>query len=97
MFTGIIMAVGRVTAVQPTSGGVRLHIDAGGLALDDVAIGDSIAVNGACLTAIAITAGGFGSQTSRVRRSHASRALRRTPGSTWKKRCAFPTGSVDIS
>jgi riboflavin synthase len=65
MFTGIIMAVGRVASVQPTSGGVRLHIDAGGLALDDVAIGDSIAVNGTCLTAIAITAGGFDVDLSR--------------------------------
>jgi riboflavin synthase len=54
MFTGIIAAVGTVATVQPSSGGVRLSIEAGGLALADVAAGDSIAVNGACLTAVTV-------------------------------------------
>ena len=54
MFTGIIAAVGTVGTVQPSSGGVRLSIEAGGLALADVAAGDSIAVNGACLTAVTV-------------------------------------------
>lgn len=56
MFTGIIAAVGKINSVQPQSGGadsgVRLHIDAGGLPLADVALGDSIAINGACMTVI---------------------------------------------
>ena len=39
MFTGIIMAVGRIAAVESTPGGARVRIDAGGLELDDVAIG----------------------------------------------------------
>ncbi len=54
MFTGIITAVGTISKAQATSGGLRLIIDGGGLALDDVAVGDSIAVNGVCLTAVAL-------------------------------------------
>jgi riboflavin synthase len=55
MFTGIIAAVGRVAAITPSAGGLRARIDAGALPLDDVAIGDSIAVNGACLTVVSKT------------------------------------------
>ena len=54
MFTGIVAAVGRIAEVTPTAGGVRLRIDAGSLPLDDVALGDSIAVDGVCLTAVAL-------------------------------------------
>jgi len=50
MFTGIIAAVGKITRVEPAKGGVRLAIDAGALRLSDIAVGDSVAVNGACLT-----------------------------------------------
>jgi riboflavin synthase len=59
MFTGIITAVGRVAAVTPTAGGARLRIDAGALPLDDVAPGDSIAVDGVCLTVVALGAASF--------------------------------------
>jgi len=55
MFTGIVTAVGRVAAITPSAGGLRARIDAGALLLDDVAIGDSIAVNGACLTVVSKT------------------------------------------
>jgi len=44
--------VGRINRVEPAKGGVRLSIEAGGLGLRDVAIGDSITVNGACLTVV---------------------------------------------
>ena len=64
MFTGIIAAVGTVAAVRPTAGGVRLRIEAGGLPLADVAVGDSIAVNGVCLTAIALASGAFDADVS---------------------------------
>lgn len=53
MFTGIIAAVGRIGKAVPVRGGRRLVIDAAGLGLRDVATGDSIAVNGACLTVVA--------------------------------------------
>lgn len=55
MFSGIIAAVGQITEISPRDDGagtVRLSIDAGGLALDDVALGDSIACNGVCLTVV---------------------------------------------
>lgn len=53
MFSGIIAAVGRITSLTPREAGFRLHIDAGRLGLDDVALGDSIACNGVCLTVVA--------------------------------------------
>ena len=56
MFTGIIAAVGRITAVVPESSdpnaGVRVTLDAGDLPLDSIAIGDSIAISGACMTVV---------------------------------------------
>jgi riboflavin synthase len=54
MFTGIIEAVGRVHDVKPTAGGVRLAVDTGVLDLAEVKIGDSIAVNGVCLTVVTL-------------------------------------------
>ena len=59
MFTGIVAAVGKINAVSPLASthdaGVRLEIDAGGLPLADVVLGDSIAINGACMTVVAKT------------------------------------------
>ena len=52
MFTGIVAAVGRIDGVSTAPGGVRLRIAAGGLGMDDVALGDSIAVSGVCLTVV---------------------------------------------
>lgn len=69
MFTGIVAAVGTITSVQPlgnsTDAGVRLTIDSGALALDDVALGDSIALNGACMTVVEKTVQGFTVDVSR--------------------------------
>lgn len=52
MFTGIIEAVGRIKKIEAVGGDMRLHVDAGSLDMSDVQLGDSIAVNGVCLTAI---------------------------------------------
>ena len=54
MFTGIVQAMGRITEVAKGPSAVRLVIDPGELPVDDVAIGDSIAVGGCCLTVVAI-------------------------------------------
>jgi riboflavin synthase len=59
MFTGIVAAVGRIRDLQPAAQGAHMTIDAGSLALDDVAIGDSIAVDGVCLTATRMSPGAF--------------------------------------
>jgi len=52
MFTGIIEAVGAVKRLEPMGGDLRFVIDSGSLDMSDVQIGDSIAVNGVCLTVI---------------------------------------------
>ena len=64
MFAGIITAVGRVGAVARKSGGLRLRIESGGLRLGDVAVGDSISVNGICLTVVARKARSFEADVS---------------------------------
>jgi len=69
MFTGLVAAVGRITHLEPLAdsqqGGVRLTIDAGELDLSDVRLGDSIAVQGACMTVIALQPPGFQVDVSR--------------------------------
>jgi len=64
MFTGIVQAQGRVAEVEPVGGDVRLRIHTGNLPIDNVEIGDSIAVSGACLTAVAIGAHEFTADVS---------------------------------
>lgn len=66
MFTGIVGAVGRIASARPQGDGMRLRIDAAALGLDDVAIGDSIAIQGVCHTVVAKDAGGFEVDTSRA-------------------------------
>jgi riboflavin synthase len=77
MFTGIVTAVGRIDRIDSletdaakdgtaaSSAGVRLTIAAGDLGLADVALGDSIAIQGACMTAVAINADSFSVDVSR--------------------------------
>lgn len=69
MFTGIVAAVGTIISITPqgrqADAGVRLTVDAGGLPLADVAIGDSIALNGACMTVVEKTDTGFTIDVSR--------------------------------
>ncbi len=52
MFSGIVAAIGRITLVTPREVGCRLTVDANTLPLADVALGDSIAHNGVCLTVV---------------------------------------------
>lgn len=58
MFTGIVAAVGTIERCDPlgsgASAGVRLVVEARGLGVDDIAVGDSIAIQGACMTVVAI-------------------------------------------
>ena len=57
MFTGITEAVGTIIEVAPAAAGVRVVIAAGSFDPGEVNIGDSIAVDGVCLTAVALGAG----------------------------------------
>jgi riboflavin synthase len=79
MFTGIITCVGHIEQVQPLGGGpehgVRLQLVASPAFLGDVAIGDSIAINGACMT-VTTLAGPEGRFTVEV----SAESLRRTTG-----------------
>ncbi|MEW5756669.1 MAG: riboflavin synthase [Pseudomonadota bacterium] len=59
MFTGIIQAIGAISAIEHKGSDTRLRIHTGKLPLDDVRLGDSIAVNGVCLTAVALPGDGF--------------------------------------
>lgn len=65
MFTGIIETVGKVAQMQPRNGDLRLRIDTGSLPLGDVALGDSIATNGVCLTVVELAGNGFWADVSR--------------------------------
>lgn len=64
MFTGIIQTLGRVVAQQPVGGDMRIEIDATGLDIASAALGDSIAVNGVCLTAVEINGEVFAADVS---------------------------------
>lgn len=55
MFTGIIAAIGKIAAVQVQAGDLRLQIATANLDLTDVKLGDSIAINGVCLTVVELS------------------------------------------
>ena len=71
MFTGIVAALGRIEAVTPLGSatdadtGVRLTVASGGLDLTDVELGDSISIQGACMTVIEKSAASFAVDVSR--------------------------------
>ncbi len=65
MFSGIIADVGTISSVQDREGGLRLSITTEDLGLDDVQLGDSIAVNGVCLTVIKLIEKTFEVEVSR--------------------------------
>lgn len=59
MFTGIIQAIGRIHEYEARGTDARMVIGGGGLDFSDLALGDSIAVDGVCLTAVALTPDSF--------------------------------------
>lgn len=64
MFTGIVQAVGEVARIDRLVGDTRLHIDTKGLSLAGLQLGDSVAVNGVCLTVTQLGARGFAADVS---------------------------------
>ena len=64
MFTGIIESIGEIESITPRSGDVEIVISSPDLDMSDVALGDSIAVNGVCLTAVHKTANSFRADVS---------------------------------
>ena len=65
MFTGIIQAVGEITPVQASSDDIKIDINAEQLNLNDVKIGDSIAINGVCLTVTSLSETHFKADVSK--------------------------------
>jgi len=70
MFTGIIQAIGTLAAMEPRGGDVALHIRSGDLPMENVALGDSIATNGVCLTVIELPGDGYIADVSRESLEH---------------------------
>ena len=64
MFTGIVKAKGKIASMQQTGGDVRLSIQSTGLPFASYEVGESIAVNGVCLTAVALRDDGFDTDVS---------------------------------
>lgn len=64
MFTGIVQDMGRIVALEPRAGDVRLRVAVDRLPLDAVRSGDSIAVSGVCLTVVEHDARGFAADVS---------------------------------
>ncbi|PIE41189.1 MAG: riboflavin synthase [Gammaproteobacteria bacterium] len=71
MFTGIIESVGEISRLEAKGGDLQVQVSTGKLDLSDVKLGDSIATNGVCLTAVALPGNGFVADVSAetVRRS----------------------------
>ncbi len=78
MFTGIVAAVGAIAAVVPKGDGLRLVVAPGGLEVGDVGIGDSVAVNGCCLTVV--EKAGEGGEGARLAFDVSAETLRCTVG-----------------
>jgi riboflavin synthase len=70
MFTGIVEAVGRIVTIEPQASGRRVRIHGGVLDLGDVRVGDSVAVNGVCLTVTELPGDGFWADVSAETLSH---------------------------
>lgn len=64
MFTGIIEAIGTITAIEPKGSDQRMRINTDKLDMSDVRLGDSIAVSGVCLTAVQLESDGFWADVS---------------------------------
>lgn len=72
MFTGIVEAIGRLVHREPLAGDLRLRIHTGALDLSDVALGDSIATNGVCLTVTRLEDDGFWADVSNETAAHST-------------------------
>lgn len=70
MFTGIIQAVGKVHSIESRGGDCRIRIHTAGLGLRESQLGDSIAANGVCLTAVALPGEGYVADVSRETLAH---------------------------
>lgn len=94
MFTGIIQAIGEVAALQHQGVDYRLRIRSGALDLGDVQLGDSIAVNGVCLTAVELPGDGFWADVSGETLAHTSFAALRVGSRVNLEKALLPTSRL---
>jgi len=94
MFTGIIQAIGEVAALQHQGVDYRLRIRSGALDLEDVQLGDSIAVNGVCLTAVELPGDGFWADVSGETLAHTSFAELRVGSRVNLEKALLPTSRL---
>ena len=64
MFTGIIQSIGRIAAIEGDGQDIRLRIETGKLPLDTLALGDSVATSGVCLTVTELPGDGYWADVS---------------------------------
>ncbi len=91
MFTGIIEAIGHIRSMTPKGGDVRVHVSTGKLDLTDVKLGDSIAVNGICLTAVELPGDGFCADVSRETLTRTALANLKTNSRVNLEKALLPT------
>ena len=65
MFTGIIQSIGKIISITPGSVDTRLSVDVGEMPFDDVEMGESISINGACMTVVAFDENSFSVDVSK--------------------------------
>ncbi len=94
MFTGIVQAIGEVAALQQQGVDYRLRIRSGALDLGDVQLGDSIAVNGVCLTAVELPGDGFWADVSGETLAHTSFAELRVGSRVNLEKALLPTSRL---
>lgn len=91
MFTGIIEAIGKVKRIVPVAGDMRLLVDSGSLSMDDANRGDSIAVNGVCLTVIEFDHSSFKADVSNETLSSTTLQHLKTGSSVNLEKALLPT------
>lgn len=64
MFTGIIQSIGKIVGLERQGSDVRIWVDIAKLSIEDLNVGDSIAVNGVCLTAVQLVSNSFAADVS---------------------------------
>ena len=65
MFTGIIQSTGKIISITPNDVDTCLSVDVGGMPFDDVEMGESISINGACMTVVAFDENSFSVDVSK--------------------------------
>lgn len=94
LFTGIIEDIGKVKQLQNSGGDVRLEVSVGNMSLSDVKLGDSIAVNGVCLTVTDLTAKTFWADVSKESLSKTSMAAAKAGFSVNLEKALMPNSRM---